>query len=184
MYKTDKQQRIYCIATVCILQQTIMEKNFKQYTYICIYTHITESLCHTPEINTILYSVQLLSHVQLFAIPRTAVHQASLSNSRSLLKFMSIESVTPSNRLILCRPLLLPPSTFQASGSFPMSQFFTSGGQIIGLSASISVLPMIIQDWFPLRWTGWISLQSKRVSRASSNTTVQKNQFFGVQLSL
>ena len=65
-----------------------------------------------------------------------------------------------------------------ASGSFPMSQFFTSGGQSIGVSASASVLPMNIQDWFSLGWTGWISLQSKGLSRVFSNTTVQKHQFF------
>ena len=70
------------------------------------------------------------------------------------------------------------------SGSFPMSRFFSSGGQMIGVSASTSVLPMNIQDWFPLGWTGWISLQSKGLSRVFSNTTVQKHQFFGTQLSL
>ena len=74
--------------------------------------------------------------------------------------------------------------SFPASGSFPMSQFFTSGGQSIGVSGSTSVLPMNIQDWFPLGWTGWISLQSKGLSRVFSNTTVQKHQFFGTQLSL
>ena len=73
--------------------------------------------------------------------------------------------------------------SFPASGSFPMSRFFTSGGQSIGVSASASVLPMNIQDWFPLGWTGWISLQSKGLSRVFSNTTVQKHQFFGIQLS-
>ena len=72
--------------------------------------------------------------------------------------------------------------SFPASGSFPMSQFFPSGGQSIGASAS--VLPMTIQDWFPLGWTGWISLQSKGLSRIFSNTTVQKHQFFGAQFSL
>ena len=76
----------------------------------------------------------------------------------------------------------LPP--FPASGSFPVSQFFTSGGQNTGISASASVLPMNIQDWFPLGWTGWISLQSKGLSRVLSNTTVQKHQFFSIQLSL
>ena len=74
--------------------------------------------------------------------------------------------------------------SFPASGSFQMSQFFTSGGQSIGVSALASVLPMNIQDWFLLRWTGWISLQSKGLSRVFSNTTVQKHQFFGSQLSL
>ena len=69
-----------------------------------------------------------------------------------------------------------------ASGSFPMSQFFTLGGQSIGVSASASVLPMNIQDWFPLGWTDWISLQSKGLSRVFSNTAVQKHQFFSTQV--
>ena len=76
------------------------------------------------------------------------------------------------------------PQSFAASGSFPMSQFFTSGGQSIGVSASTSVLPMNIQDWFPLGWTDLISLQSKGLLRVSSNTIVQKHQFFSAQLSL
>ena len=71
--------------------------------------------------------------------------------------------------------------SFLASGSFPVSQFFTSGGQSIGPSASASVLPMNIQDWFPLGWTGWISLHSKGLSTVFSNTTVQKHQFFSTQ---
>ena len=78
--------------------------------------------------------------------------------------------------------------SFPASGSFPMSQFFASGGQSTGVSASASVLPMSVQDWIiptiPLGWTGWISLQSKGLSRIFSNTTVQKHQFFGAQPSL
>ena len=74
--------------------------------------------------------------------------------------------------------------SFPASGSFQINQFFTSGGQSIGASASTLVLPMNVQDWFPLGWTGWISLQSKGLSRVLFNTTVQKNQFFGAQLSL
>ena len=73
--------------------------------------------------------------------------------------------------------------SFPTSGSFPVSQFFASGGQSIAASASASVLPMNIQDWFPLGWTGWISLQSKELSRVFSNTIVQKHQFFGTQLS-
>ena len=74
--------------------------------------------------------------------------------------------------------------SFPTSESFQMSQFFVSGGQSVGVSASASVLPMNIQDWFPLGWAGWISLQSKGLSRVFSNTTVQKHQFFGAQLSL
>ena len=76
------------------------------------------------------------------------------------------------------------PQSFPASGSFKMSQFFASGGQSIGVSDSASVLPMNIQDWSPLRWTGWISLLSKGLSGVFSNTTVQKHQFFRTQLSL
>ena len=74
--------------------------------------------------------------------------------------------------------------SFPASGSFPVSQFFTSGDQSTGVSTSASVLPMNIQDWFSLGWTGWTSLQSKGLSRVFSNTTVQKHQFFSAQLSL
>ena len=72
--------------------------------------------------------------------------------------------------------------SFPTSGSFPMSQFFASGGQSIGVSASASVLPMYIQDWFPLGWTGWVSLLSKGLSRVFSNTIVQKHQFFKLSL--
>ena len=95
---------------------------------------------------------------------------------------MSFELVMPSNRLILCHPLCSCLQSFPASGPFPMSQLFVSGGQSIGASAS--VLPINILDWFPLGLTGWISLQFKGLSRVFSNTTVQKHQFFGAQLSL
>ena len=94
-------------------------------------------------------------------------------------KLMSIESVMPSNYLILCHPLSSCLQSFPASGSFLMSQFFTSSGQSIGVSASASVLSMNIQDWFPLGWTSWISFRSKGLSRVFSNTTVQNHQFFG-----
>ena len=131
-------------------------------------------------------SVQSLNHVRLFATPWIPACQASLSitNSRSPPKPMSIESVMPSNHLILCCSLLLPPSIFP---SFRV--FFNESALCIrwpkcwGFSFSI-ILPMNTQDWFHLRWTGWISLQSKGLSRVFSKTTVQKHQFFGVQLSL
>ena len=134
-------------------------------------------------------SVQSFSCVRFFVTPWTAACQASLSitNSQSLFKLMSIEScplmVMTSNHLIHCHPLLLLPSIFRASGSFQMSQLFASGGQSIGVSASTSVIPMNIQDWSPLGWTGWISLQSKGLSRVFSNITVQRHQFYA-QLSL
>ena len=134
----------------------------------------------------ILSSVQLLNHVRLFATPWTAARQASLSitNSWSLLKLKSIDSVMPSNHLILCLPFSSCLQSFPASGFFQMSQFFESGGQSIGVSPLASVLPMNAQDWSPLGWIGWISLQSKGLSRGFSNTTIQKYQFFSAQPSL
>ena len=107
-------------------------------------------------------------HHQLLELAQTHVHRVS-------------DAIQP------CHPMSFPFSSwlqsFPASGSFLMSQF-SSGGQSIRVSASASVLPVNIQDWFPLGWTGWISLQSKGLSRVFSNTTVQKHQFFGTQLSL
>ena len=101
--------------------------------------------------------------------PWTEAHQDSLSITypQSLLRLLCIELVMPSNHLTLCCPLLLLPSIFPASGSFPMSHLFTSSGQSFGVSASASVLPMNIQDWFPLRLTGLISLQSKGPQESS-----------------
>ena len=112
-----------------------------------------------------------------------AACQASLSFPifLSLFKLMSIESVTPSNYLILCCPLLQP-SFFPEAASFPMSPLFASGGQSIGTSSSF--LPMNIQGWFPLGLTGLNSLLSKGLSRVFSSTTVWKHQFFGAQPSL
>ena len=111
--------------------------------------------------------------------PWTVTCQASLSsnNSWSLLKLMSIESVMPSNYLILCRPLLLLP--LPASGSFPMSRLFASGGQSIGASALASILSMNTQGWCPLGFADFISLLFKGLSRVFSSTTVQRHQFFG-----
>ena len=106
--------------------------------------------------------------------PTPGVHSDSCPSSRWCHPTIS-SSVVPFSSC---------PQSLPASGSFPMSQFFTSGGQSIGVSTSASVLPMNIQDWSPLGWTGWISLQSKGLSRVFSNTTVQKHQFFGAQLSL
>ena len=100
------------------------------------------------------------------------------------LKLMSIESVMTSNQLIFCHPLLLQPSIFPSIRVFFQCQFFASGGQSIGASASASVLPMNIQDWFPLELTGLVSSQSKGLSRVFFNTSVESHQFFGTQFSL
>ena len=131
--------------------------------------------------------VQSVSRVQPFVTSWTAAHQASLSfNSLSLLKLMSIESVMPSSHLILYCPLLLLLQSFPASGSFPVNQFFVSGDQRIGVSASASVFPMNIQGRSPLGWTGWISLQSKGLKsllqhHSSKVSILQCSAFFIVQ---
>ena len=139
----------------------------------------------------IAYSVQFssfqsLSHVWLFATLWTAARQASLAITNS----KNYSDSCPLNRW--CHPTIsssVAPfssclKSFPASGSFPMNQIFLSEGQNIGVSALASVLPMNTQDWPPLGWTGWISLQAKVLSRVFSNTTIQKHQFFGAQLSL
>ena len=135
-------------------------------------------------------SVQSLSHVQLFASPWITARQSSLSITNSQVYSNSCplsqwwhpnvsSSVIPSSSCL---------QSFPASGSFQMSQFFASGGKSIGVSASASVLPMNIQDWFPLRWTGWISLPSKGLSesskhRSSKASILRHTAFFIVQLS-
>ena len=135
-------------------------------------------------------SVQSLSRVRLFAIPWITACQASLSitNSRSSPKLTCIESVMPSSHLILCHPLLLLPPIL------PSIRVFSNESTLrirwpkywsfsLSIQWTASVLPMNTQDWSPLGWTGWISLQSKGLARVFSSTTVQKHQFFGAQLS-
>ena len=139
----------------------------------------------TAEYSHQFSSVQSLRRVWLFVTPWTIVHQTSLSITKyqSLPRPMSIVLVMPSNHLILSSPS--PPAlNLSQHWSFQMSQLSTLVGQSIGVSASTSVSPMNTQDWSPLGWTGWISLHSKGLSRVFSNTTVQKHQFFGPQLSL
>ena len=128
-------------------------------------------------------SVQLLSHVRLFVTPWTAARQfpLSITSSWSSPKPMFIKLVMPANHLILCHPLLLLPSIFPSIRIFSNESALCIKWPNIGVSASTSVLPMNIHDWFPLGWTGWIFLQSKRLSRVFSNTTVQRHQFFGAQ---
>ena len=128
-------------------------------------------------------SVQSFNCDRFFATPWTAAHQAFLpiTNSQSLLKFMSIKSVMPSNHLILCRPLLLLPSVFPSIRVFSSESVFTWGGQSIGVSASALVLPMNIQDWFSLGWTGLISLQSKEQASFNFMAAVTIFNDFGAQ---
>ena len=140
----------------------------------------------SPEINPyVLFVVQSFGHVQLFAthgqhlsrLPCPSSSPEACSNwgpSSWWCHPTILSSVVPFSSCLQSLP---------ASGSFRRSQFFTSGGQNIGASAPASVLPMNIQDWFPLGWTCWISLQYKELSRVFSNTTVQKHQFFSAQVS-
>ena len=138
---------------------------------------------------------QLLSHVWLFATTWTEEHQASLffTITQSLLKLMPINSVMSSNHLILCHPLLFLHSIFPSIRVFSNESALhirwtkysaSTSDKVFRVSASTSILPKNTQDWSPLGWTSWISLQSKGLSRVFSNTTVQKHQFFGAQLSL
>ena len=156
---------------------------------ILIHKCILIYIIHKIEGSITLYdqfsSVQSLSLVRLFATPWIAAHQASLSiaNSRSSPKLMSIDLVMPSSHLILCRPLPLlppiPPSIRDFSNDSTLQMRWPKNG----ISALTSVRPKNTKDWCPLEWTGWISLQSKGLSRVFSNTTAQKHQFFGTQLS-
>ena len=132
----------------------------------------------------ILHLVQSLSPVCLFGTSSTEKIQASLfiTNSQSLLRFTSIELVMPSNHLVFCHPLLLMPSIIPSIRVFSKGSVLCINGQSIG--ASTSVLPMNLQDWFPLGLTGLMSLRSKGLSRVFSNTAVQKHQFFRIQPSL
>ena len=135
-----------------------------------------------------IYSVQFSRSVVSYSLQPHGLQHARLPCPSPAPKAYS--NSCPLNRW--CLPTIsssvIPFSShlqsFPESGSFQMSQFFTSGGQSIGASASASDFPMNVQDWFPLGWTGWISLQSKGLSRVFSNTTVQKHQFFGAQLPL
>ena len=131
-------------------------------------------------------SVQLLSRVWLFATPRIAACQAflSITSSWSSLKLMSIERWYHPAISSSAVPFSSCPQSLPASESFPMSQLFAWGGQSTGVLALASFLSKNTQDWSPLGWTGWISLQSKGLSRDFSSNTVQKHQFFHVQLSL
>ena len=140
----------------------------------------------TLAIGFIQFSSIQFSCVWLFTTPWTTARQAflSITNFQSLPKPISIESVMSSSHLILCRPLLLLPSTFPSIRVFSNeSALHIRWWKYWSFSFSI-ILPMKTQDWFPLGWTGWISLQSKGLSRVFSNTTIQKHQFSSAQLSL
>ena len=147
--------------------------------YICISTyffhlyHSTKCICVYIQFSSVTQSCPTLCDPMNCSMPGLHVHH-------QLPEFTQTHVHCVGDAI----PFSSCPQSFPASGSFLMSQLFTSGGQSIGVSASTSVLPMNTQDWSPLGWTSWISLQSKGLSRVFSNTIVQKHQFFGAQLSL
>ena len=144
----------FCLL-VCLYNLFYFSDQFSSVTQLCL------TLCDPVD-----YSMPSLSvHHQFLEFIQTYVHWVSDAISSSIVPFFSCSQSLP------------------ASGSFPMSQLFAWGGQSIGVSALASVLPMNTQDWSPLECTGWSSLQSKRLSRIFSNTTVQKHQYFSAQLS-
>ena len=151
--------------------------------FVINYHNISWSHCmNFPEIYCLIFCVQLsFSGVSDSLWPHGLQHTRLWCPSPTLRACSNSCHPTISSSVV---PFSSHLQSFPALGSFPMSQFFTSGGQSIGISASASVLPMNIQDWFPLGWAGWISLQSKELSSVFYNTTVQKYQFFSAQLSL
>ena len=154
--------------------------------YEVISLHIKQGLIyHRAKIKEVLVSGQSLSRVRLFATPWIAARQAylSITNSRNSPRLTSIESVMPSSHLIHCWPLLLLPPIPPSITVFSNESTLRMSGQSTGVSALASFLPKKSQGRSPSEWTGWISLQSKGLSRVFSNTTVQKHQFFGSQLS-
>ena len=137
-----------------------------------------EEICYSVQFSSVAQSCLTLCDPMDSSLPGLPVHQQLPKLTQTHVHWVG-DAIKPSHPLITFSSCL---QSFSASGSFQMSKFFTSGGQSIGASAS--VLPMNIQDWFPLGWPGWISLQSKGLSRVFSNTTVQNHQFFSVRLSL
>ena len=144
-------------------------------------------MSYTCNLYNIVHQFSRSVRVWLFVTSWTAACQAflSITNSWSLLKLMFIELVMPSSHLIFCHDLLLLPSVFPSIRVFSSESVLTSDGQNIGISASTSVLPMNIQDWFPLGWTGWVPLQSKSLLQHHSlkASILWCSAFFIVQLS-
>ena len=154
--------------------------NDVEHLFTCLLALCISSLKVKVEISVALSCPTLCDPMDC-SVPGFPVHHQLLELAQTHVHWVS-DAIQPSHPLSsLSAPA---PQYLPASGSFPISQLFTSGGQSIRVSASTSVLPVNIQDWFPLGWTGWISLQSKGLWRVFSGTTVQKHQFFGIQLSL
>ena len=146
-------------------------------------------ICGSVQFSSVTQSCPTLCNPMNCSMPGLPVHHQLPESTQTHIHWWTCHHVHPldGNAIQSSHPVVpfsSCPQSFPASGSFQMSQLCASGGQSIGVSTSASVLPVNIQDWFPLGWTGWISLQSKGLSRVFSNTTVQKHQFFSSQLSL
>ena len=141
---------------------------------------LTTKIITSLQFSSVAQSCSTLCNPMNRSMPALPVHHQLPEPTQTHAHRVS-DAIQPSHPL--SSPSPPAPQSLPTSGSFPMSQLFTWGGQSIGVSASTSVLPMNTQDWSPLGWTGWISLQSKGLSRVFSNTTVQKHQFFRAQLS-
>ena len=177
---SDTEHLFMCLLAICMSLENVYSLPILKWDCLFLLLSCMSSLYILNQFS----SVQLLSHVQLSAIAWTAACQTflSITISQSLLKLMSIESVTPSNHLILCCPLLLP-------SIFPSIRVFSNESVLYirwskYWSFSFSISSSNEYSGLPLGWIGWISLQSKGLSRVFSNTTVQKHQFFDAQLSL
>ena len=169
---TENSHILHCQFPLLFLFYTSMVHLSQLMSHCC---YIIINWCIT-QWNTQFSSV-VQSCLTLCQTPWATARKAflSITNSWSLPKLMSIESVMPASHFIICRPLVFLPLIFPRIRVFSNESFFASGGHSIGVSASTSVFPMNTQDWFPLGWTGWISLQSKGLSRLFSNITAQKH---------
>ena len=179
LYRMDKKQGFF-YSTGKYIQYPVINHNGNEclksihmcvYMCVCVCVYVSVQFSHSVMSDS-LWPHELQHTRPRCPSPTPAIHPNPCPLSRWCHPTIS-SSVVPFSCL----------QSFPASGAFQISQLFTSGGQSIGVSASTSVLPMNTQDWSPLGWTGWISLQSKGLSRVFSNTTVQKHQFFGTQLS-
>ena len=148
-----------------------------------LFPHVSPSPSCPPtlSISSVSQSCPTLCDPMTYSTPGLPVHHQLPELTQTHVRWVGGCHPTISSSVV---PFSCCPQSFPASWSFLVSQFFASGGQSIGVSASTSVLPMNIQDWFPLGWTGWISLESKGISRVFSSTMFQKHWFFGAQLSL
>ena len=159
----------------CYLKHSLGGKLFRP----CLGSWVSRH--HSVQFSSVAQSCPPLCDPMDCSTPGLPVYHQLLDFTQTHVHWVC-DAIQPSHPLL--SPSLPAFNLFQHQSFFHMSQLFASGGQNIGVSASTSVLPMNIQDWFPLGWTGWISLRSKGLSRVFSNTTVQKHQFFGARLSL